>query len=351
MRRALVLWMGMLLLAMSARAAVIAPVDDGFEDRLAAARQIAADMPVGHYGMTPIPAASVAEGVYPVSVESSSTFFRVLDATLEVRDGAMNLTFSIGSDSYARVCRALAADAEAASWIEGEAVPAGTRFTVPVPALNQPFELAAYSRKRQRWYDRWLLVDAASLPREALGFELPDYALLEKVLLDCASENSDGGDAEAIPPEAAEPVAVDLPDGAYAIEVSLSGGSGRASVSSPTMLMVREGRAWARLLWSSAYYDYMLVGGTRYDNLSTEGGNSSFEIPVPAMDAPVRVVADTTAMGDPVEIEYRLTFYAETIGDRSQVPQEAAKRVLMISLAMIVVLGVLNHFAKKRRAG
>ena len=38
------------------------------------------------------------------------------------------------------------------------------------------------------------------------------------------------------------------------------------------------------------FRDYMLVGGTRYDNLSADGGNSSFEIPVAAMDAPVSVV-------------------------------------------------------------
>lgn len=349
MRRVLVLWIGLLLLALPARAELIVPKDDGFDDRLAEARRIAAELPVGHYGMTPISGAAVAEGEYPVAVASSSTFFKVLDAVLQVRGGELTLSFSIGSDSYGRVCRASAADAETGPWIEGEAVPGGTRFTVPVPGLNQPFELAAYSRRRQRWYDRWLLVDAASLPREALGFDLPDYALLEQALMDYPAGNDDI--SEAAPDAAVAPVAVDRPDGEYAIEVSLSGGSGRASVSSPTVMIVREGRAWARLLWSSAYYDYMLVGGTRYDNLATDGGNSSFEIPIPAMDAPVRVIADTTAMGDPVEIEYRLTFYAETIGDKSQVPQEAAKRVLMISLAMIVVLGVLNHFAKKRRPG
>ena len=129
----------------------------------------------------------------------------------------------------------------------------------------------------------------------------------------------------------------------------MTGGSGRASVSSPTLLIVRDGRAWARLLWSSSYYDYMLIGPARYDNLTTDGGNSTFEIPIVALDAPMPVVADTTAMGDAIEIDYTLTFYAESIADKGRIPQEAAKKVLLISLAIIVVGAVLNHFVKKRR--
>jgi len=351
-RRVWLMLFACLLLALSsARAAtVIRPKAEGdsLADRAAAARTAMEALPVGHYGMTPVYGAGVADGDYEVSLATSSPYFRAVSATLSARGGALTLTFVIGSDSYARVCRAAAADAEAAEWIEGEAVGDGTRFTVPVPALNMPFELAAYSRARGKWYDRWLLVDAASLPEGALGFELPDYALIEAALEAYAP---DAGDDPADRTEAAvpEPVPVDLPDGEYAIEVGLTGGSGRASVSSPTLLIVREGRAWARLLWSSPYYDYMLLSGARYDNLTADGGSSRFEIPVTAMDAPLRVIADTTAMGDPVEIEYALTFYAESIGDRRQVPQEAARQVLLISLAIIALGGALNGFIKRRR--
>ena len=146
-----------------------------------------------------------------------------------------------------------------------------------------------------------------------------------------------------------EPVSLPHSDGEYSIEVDLAGGSGRASVSSPTLLIVREGKAYARLLWSSPYYDYMVIGETVYENLTTDGGNSTFEIPITAMDEPMEVIADTTAMGDPLEIEYTLTFYSESLGDKSRIPQEAAKKVLYISLAIIVVGAVLNHFVKRGR--
>ena len=148
-----------------------------------------------------------------------------------------------------------------------------------------------------------------------------------------------------------EAVPVDLPDGTYAIEVTMTGGSGRASISSPTWLIVQDGKAFAKLLWSSMYYDYMLVGNRKYLNQTTDGGNSSFIIPVTALDEPMEVVADTTAMGDPVAIDYVLTFYEDTIGSKSQIPQEAAKKVLISALIIMVAGGIINYFVKKRRTG
>ena len=324
-----------LMMTLPARAAVvIAPRDDS--GRMAEAVQAARDTALGHYGMTPIRGGDVADGVYDVAVESTSPFFKIVKAVLTVEKGQMSADITIGSESYDLV--------RMEDEIAGETRDGSTVFHIPVPALNMPFDCAAHSVKRDQWYDRQLLIDAADLPPEALAFPLPDYAMLEKALL-----SREG--APAPEPEAAaiEPMALEMPDGEYAIEVNLSGGSGRASVSSPTLLIVREGRAWARLLWSSSHYDYMLLGDQRYEDMDAEDGISTFEIPVPVMDAPFPVVADTTAMGDPVEIDYQLTFYSESIGDRSQVPQEAAKQVLAISLVIIVAGGVLNHFVKKRR--
>lgn len=39
-----------------------------------------------------------------------------------------------------------------------------------------------------------------------------------------------------------EPVSVDMEDGEYEVEVTLEGGSGRASVSSPAVLLVKTER-------------------------------------------------------------------------------------------------------------
>ena len=107
-------------------------------------------------------------------------------------------------------------------------------------------------------------------------------------------------------------VKTDLEDGEYSIQVELEGGSGKASVSSPTLMLVKEGKMYARLQWSSSNYDYMIVDGTKYLPSSTEGG-SVFEIPVSAFDEPVSVIGDTVAMSKPHEIEYTLTFRSDTL--------------------------------------
>ncbi len=336
MKRIICLMACLLLLLLPAAGAVtvLTPSDD-MPARLETARETMDGMRVGRYGMTPV--TDVPDGTYAVRVESSSPYFRVVEATLTVQGGAMSADIVIGSTSYDRV--------RVGEEIPGEVRDGRTTFRIPVPGLNVAFDCAAHSVKRDQWYDRQLLVDAASLPEGTLPYALPDYALVEKALDAFLPEK----EPETVEAEAVEPVAVSWPDGDYAIEVTLTGGSGRASVSSPTRMIVREGRAYARLLWSSAYYDYMLLGGVRYDNLADDGGNSTFEIPIPMMDQPVEVVADTTAMGEPVEIRYQLTFYAESVGDVRQVPQEAAKSVLMISLVIIVLGGVLNYFIKRGR--
>ncbi|MDO5545831.1 MAG: hypothetical protein Q4F81_08420 [Eubacteriales bacterium] len=143
--------------------------------------------------------------------------------------------------------------------------------------------------------------------------------------------------------------AMALSDGEYCVSVELSGGSGKAYVTSPAPMTVVDGTVYAELTWSSANYDYMIVDGVRYDNLSEEGMYSTFRIPITQWDYPMQVIADTTAMGAPMEIHYQLCFYSDSVGDRSQLPQEAAKRVLIMASVIIVVGGILNAVVKRRR--
>lgn len=142
---------------------------------------------------------------------------------------------------------------------------------------------------------------------------------------------------------------IDKADGEYSIQVDLEGGSGKAMVTSPTILTVKDGQAYAQIQWSSSNYDYMIVDGEKYLPTNEEGMNSVFEIPILALDEPVSVIADTTAMGAPHEIDYTLTFYSDSIGSKSQLPQEAAKRVVAVAMAIIVGGGILNYFVNKRR--
>lgn len=103
-----------------------------------------------------------------------------------------------------------------------------------------------------------------------------------------------------------------LADGVYTVEVTLEGGSGKAGVESPARLTVQDGTMTATLVWSSSNYDYMVVDGETYQPTTLEPG-STFEIPVSALDQEISVVADTTAMGNPHEVEYTLTFDSASV--------------------------------------
>ncbi len=101
-------------------------------------------------------------------------------------------------------------------------------------------------------------------------------------------------------------------DGAYTVNVTLEGGSGRASIESPAALSVKDGSMTLTVKWSSDKYDYMLVGG---EKLLPEyiDGHSVFAVPVKTLDKPLSVTADTTAMSKPHEVEYTITFDAASL--------------------------------------
>lgn len=348
------------------------------------------------YGMTPVSGNMIEDGEYVVGTECSSSFFRIEEARLTVKDGKMTALLRMYSSSYLLVYPGTAEEAAAADYedyIPSVEIDDYDTFTVPVEALDTELELAAFSKRKKAWYPRKILFHASDIPSDRLRFSYPDYDRINEALASFDAENdaedrirdsqtgsqaaartdsqtdsrtgsqaatgtgsktapktnsrtASDTDAKTGEPQA---VQIDMPDGDYSIEVNLMGGSGRASVTTPTWMYVQGGKGYARLLWSSPHYDYMILDGRTYYNETKDGGNSSFTIPITATDMPVDIIADTTAMGDPVEIAYTLTFYEETIGSRSRVPQEGALRVLAAAALFIVAGGIINHFVKKRR--
>lgn len=113
-----------------------------------------------------------------------------------------------------------------------------------------------------------------------------------------------------------EETGLEFQDGTYQMKVELLGGSGRASVTSPAKVEIKDGKAVATLEWSSPNYDYMVVDGEKYLPVNTEG-NSVFQIPVEAFDQDIAVIADTVAMSTPHEIEYTLNFHAGENGQNA----------------------------------
>lgn len=142
---------------------------------------------------------------------------------------------------------------------------------------------------------------------------------------------------------------VSLDDGTYQVDVSMEGGSGRASITTPTQLVVEDGRAVATIEWSSPNYDYMLVADKRYLPINEEG-NSTFEIPVLVLDEPFDVIGDTTAMSVPHEVDYQLTFDSTTIVRETDDEAGLANRVLPVLVAVCAAGAIVAVVLRRRQA-
>ena len=151
--------------------------------------------------------------------------------------------------------------------------------------------------------------------------------------------------------EAADPylgsVRLDIEDGTYLVDVSLTGGTGRAHIGSPTTLAVRDGSCALTVVWSSPNYDYMVVDGTCYLP-TTDGETSRFEIPLVALDEPFDVVADTVAMSVPHEIAYRIEVDSGSIVRAQDAPGQG---IVPQALLVACTLGIGCALILRRRAG
>ena len=76
-----------------------------------------------------------------------------------------------------------------------------------------------------------------------------------------------------------EPTQSGPEDGSYTANVTLSGGSGRATVQSPAALRCTNGQFFATIVWSSPNFDYS-ISPLRYAFFHSHSSNSSFALPV-----------------------------------------------------------------------
>ncbi len=338
--------------------------EDGISyDQVASEEEQVKAQEVGVEGMFPVYGTDVKDGVYEVRVESSSSMFRVESASLTVHDGEMKAVLTMGGTGYLRLYMGTgveAAKSDVSEYIEYQENSEGRHtYEIPVEALDIPIDCAAFSRNREKWYDRQILFEAESLPEEAVLVELPDYEALKQEAKERRIEalraeketseetNEPGGKTESM---VKGPALIEMEDGEYAIEVELSGGSGRSTISSPAGLIVRDGLAWARVQWSSSNYDYMIVGNEKYFPVNEEG-YSTFEIPILMFNEPVQVIADTTAMSTPHEVEYALTFYGDRVMSKDETPQAAAQKVVYMVFVIVAVCGLVSFINKKKRNG
>lgn len=310
-------------------------------DKVASSADMTTVEEVGFDGLIPVYAEDIENGTYEVNVESSSSMFRIQSAELNVSDSSMTVELTLGSTSYLKLFAGTAEQAAASTedqYIGYTESGDGVVFEVPVEALDQPFSCAAFSAKKEMWYDRSLLIRADSLPPEAVHVAIADYEQLKKDARDRQIE------AQKSQSQLADlATETDLEDGEYEVPATLEGGSGKASVASPATLIVKDGKAFARIQWSSSHYDYMLVDGIKIlpEEKVSPQDNSVFVIPVTSLSEPMKVIGDTTAMSTPHEVEYTLDF---------ELPGEGSGHsTIWIVLGAVVILGALLVWLIKRK--
>lgn len=263
------------------------------EEAIELAKDVATGSGAVNAGLT---VADLKEGVtYLAKFDTDSGMFKANEAcegkgTLTIKDGKMTLHISMPSDKIVNLFPGLIANmtendaAILQPTIDVVTYADGTTeevygFDVPVPVLNEEFDLALVGTKGT-WYDHKVIV----------------------------SEVAEGSLEKVVTVKGAVATDAKLADGEYVAEVTLSGGSGKTTVESPVKIIVKDGQAYAVLVWNSKNYDYMIVDEVKYLNEAAEGENSQFTIPVKAFGEELSVIGDTIAMSKPHEIEYTLLF-------------------------------------------
>lgn len=336
--------------------------------------------------LAPIYGVEVKDGTYQVEIDSSSSMFRIVKAELTVDNGEMSAVITLSGTGYLKLF--MGTREEAANALEEALIPyvedaeGAYTYTIPVEVLNKEFDCAAFSKRKESWYDRQLVVLADSLPEDAViskeeeqSEESNDVTLKENKEVEEANKETteeskevaeknnedtteENNEADVTTSEVSEentktseqkPVRIQADDGAYTMEVTLSGGSGKATVISPAVINVSNQTATARIEWSSSNYDYMLVNGEKYFPVNTEG-NSVFEIPVLALDEEMTVVADTVAMSKAHEIEYTLMFHSKTLKSKSRLDKNTLIRygLCFVAAAGGGFAGVIVYRKKKK---
>lgn len=236
--------------------------------------------------MVPVYADELIDGQYMIEADSSSSMFRVEDCILTVADGQMTAQMTMSGKGYLKVYMGTGAEAVKASeeeYISFEETEDGRHmYEIPVEALDSGISCTAFSKNRQKWYDRTLVFKSATLPPEAF-------------------KNI----------EMTTPDSLNLENGSYTVEVSLDG-SGKAVVASPTKLYVEDGLVMAEIVFGTSNYDYVITGDEKCSLLNEEG-NSTFLIPVIGFDYSFPLIADSVALGKPREVYYTIRFDSSTI--------------------------------------
>lgn len=124
------------------------------------------------------------DGLYTIAVESSSNMFRVVKCVLRVDGGEITATLTMSGTGYGYLFQGTPEQADAVS-VEAwspfkEDLEGRYAFAIQIPALDTDIDVASWSIKYEKWYDRTLRFLSESLQTYAAIPADGDY-LIETV--------------------------------------------------------------------------------------------------------------------------------------------------------------------------
>ncbi len=298
----------------------------------------------------PTPDTSLEDGIYNVPmVETGELMFRVVNCQLTSKNGELVAQIALSGTGYDYLYMGTKEEAyvaEPSEWIpytvknvlnnETGEIESKYVYEIPVSNLDTPIKVASRSAKyvsqgkgEDAWINRTITISSegiqktGDLPTEP---ENPDPTPTDPTpiippVIDPGNNGEttkpSGNDGKADEESKYESdlsgstSAVDsstgLPDGVYTPDsFSWSGGTGRVKISC-NKITVKNGQAYATIVFSSSSYAYVKANGRTYYG-TVSGGSTSFTIPV-ALNKNNKILGMTTKMTAAHEIEYNIYVY------------------------------------------
>ncbi len=296
----------------------------------------------------PNPDTSLEDGIYNVpTVETGELMFRVVNCQLTSKNGELVAQIALSGTGYDYLYMGTKEEAYVADpseWIpytvknvlnnETGEIESKYVYEIPVCALDTPLKVASRSAKyvsqgkgEDAWINRTITISSegiqktGDLPTEPENPDSTDPTPIIPPVIDSGNNGGttkpSGNDGKADEESKYESdlsgstSAVDsstgLPDGVYTPDsFSWSGGTGRVKISC-NKITVKNGQAYATLVFDSSSYAYVKANGRTYYG-TVSGGSTSFTIPV-ALNKNNKILGMTTKMTAAHEIEYNIYIY------------------------------------------
>ena len=271
------------------------------------------------------PDKDIENGDYNVTVDSSASMFKVVNCVLTKKNGQMSAVITLSGTGYDYLYMGTAEDAAKADksslipFVENEK--GEYTYTIPVSAFDTPIKVAAHSIKKDKWYDRELTFQSDGI--EKIDKETPTPDPVEPVIpvnpdnsKPSTPDNESGHVTDLNGGTARVDSSTTLKDGEYIPDqFSWSGGTGRVSISCDK-ITIKNGQAYATIVFSSGSYSYIKANGNIYYGTNT-GSTSTFVIPV-QLNKNNTIIGMTTAMSTAHEITYNIFIYLAAAGSGEQ---------------------------------